>query len=349
MSNSCTSTISESDLIPFIEERVETKSAFGEMENADHVNPIFSPIKPVKCYVSKGGREKELHHINSIWSEDHRDEPERIKKVRFFEAKNRVMHIPKSAAQPPKCTLETIEEGLEIETDKVEHEDQVSSSTPLSAKPAASMAYQRTLEPIEEEEVEVEASFDGEAASDDELHDPTMMVNAKNQVPITVPVAMQPSSSRDFNTSANQFEVTLSKSRLCPSECFISGKKPMGSYLERLRKRMGGDVTNIRKLTASLRKEKKEKKMYFRSLLRTKQQHQHSAMGCSPLGVTGDSATDTEEDEAVFEATVEPLVENVIEEAKQGIGLRRKKELASTLDGRYWAVAAHPRRCRYVA
>ena len=220
MRNSKRTSIIEKGRHKFIDEGVETKAADEEMENAHHVNPIFSLIKPVKCYVSKGGREKELHHINSI--EDHRDEPERIKRVRFFEAKNRVMHIPKSAAQPPKCTLETIKEGVEFETIKVENEDQVSSSTPLSAKPAASMSYQCTLEPTEEEEVEADAIFDGEAAGDEELHDPTTIVNVENQVPINAPFR---SSSRlpTTNTYVNQSEVTLSKIRISPSQS-LSGK-----------------------------------------------------------------------------------------------------------------------------
>ena len=55
------------------------------------------------------------------------------------------------------------------------------------------------------------------------------------------------------------------------------------------------------------------------------------------MGVTGDSATDIKEDKVVFEAGVEPLVENDIEEAKKVD--RFEKELASTLDDKYWAVA----------
>ena len=99
---------------------------------------------------------------------------------------------------------------------------------------------------------------------------------------------------------------------------------------------MGGDVTNICKLTASLRKETNKKKMNVMYLLRAKQQHQHSAMGCSSLVVTGGSVTETKDEEVVFEAVVEPLVEDVIDEATKVD--RFEKDLASTLDGRYWAV-----------
>ena len=109
---------------------------------------------------------------------------------------------------------------------------------------------------------------------------------------------------------------------------------------------MGGDVTNICKLTASLRKETNEKKMNVMYLLRAKQQHQHSSTGCSSLGVTGGSTTDTKEEEVVFQAAVEHLMEDVIDGAKQID--RFEKELASTLDGEYWAVVegrmSHKRR-----
>lgn len=64
-----------------------------------------------------------------------------------------------------------------------------------------------------------------------------------------------------------------SSSGLCPSPSFLSGKKQRGSGIPTLRKSLGGDVTKIRKLTASLRKEKKSKKrMSLPALAMSKQQ-----------------------------------------------------------------------------
>jgi len=64
-----------------------------------------------------------------------------------------------------------------------------------------------------------------------------------------------------------------SSSGLCPSPSFLSGKKQRGSGIPTLRKSLGGDVTKIRKLTASLRKEKRSKKrMSLPALAMSKQQ-----------------------------------------------------------------------------
>jgi hypothetical protein len=49
-------------------------------------------------------------------------------------------------------------------------------------------------------------------------------------------------------------------SNLCPSPSFLSGKKQRGSGIPSLRKSLGGDVSKIRKLTASLRKENEDKR-----------------------------------------------------------------------------------------
>ena len=113
----------------------------------------------------------------------------------------------------------------------------------------------------EEEEVEIKAVFGGEAAGDKKLHDPTMIVNAENQVPVAASAAIQPTTGRDFNveTSANQSEVTLSKIRMYSSQSFVSGKKSGRSCLEQLRKSMVRDVTKIRKLTISFWKKNKAK------------------------------------------------------------------------------------------
>ena len=85
-----------------------------------------------------------------------------------------------------RCTFDSI----------VEHRGRVSSSTPLSTQPVASMVHQRTLETIEEEEVKIEAIFDDETAGDEDLCDPTTATNAENQDYITAPLALQPTTSR---------------------------------------------------------------------------------------------------------------------------------------------------------
>ena len=84
----------------------------------------------------------------------------------------------------------------------------------------------------------------------------------------------QTSESTPLATSNNNTASTPnSSSGLCPSPSFLSGKKQRGSGIPTLRKSLGGDVTKIRKLTASLRKEKKSKKrMSLPALAMAKQQ-----------------------------------------------------------------------------
>ena len=84
----------------------------------------------------------------------------------------------------------------------------------------------------------------------------------------------QTSESTPLAASINNTASTPnSSSGLCPSPSFLSGKKQRGSGIPTLRKSLGGDVTKIRKLTASLRKEKKSKKrMSLPALAMAKQQ-----------------------------------------------------------------------------
>ena len=83
----------------------------------------------------------------------------------------------------------------------------------------------------------------------------------------------QTSESTPLAASNNGTASTPNSSGLCPSPSFLSGKKQRGSGIPTLRKSLGGDVTKIRKLTASLRKEKKSKKrMSLPALAMSKQQ-----------------------------------------------------------------------------
>ncbi len=72
-------------------------------------------------------------------------------------------------------------------------------------------------------------------------------------------------------------------SSLCPSPSFLSGKKQSGSGIPSLRKSLGGDVSKIRKLTASLRKENEDKRRMSLSALAMTAQHTRALSDSSSL------------------------------------------------------------------
>lgn len=96
-----------------------------------------------------------------------------------------------------------------------------------------------------------------------------MMEPAKNTI-VSKPSESTPAAPASLNKSI---------SGLSPSPSFLSGKKQRGSGIPSLRKSMGGDVSKIRKLTASLRKENEDKRrMSLPALAMTaQQQHQRAS------------------------------------------------------------------------
>ena len=79
---------------------------------------------------------------------------------------------------------------------------------------------------------------------------------------------------------------------LCPSPSFISGKKSKGSGVSDVRRSLGGDVTKIRQLTASLRKNKKASRMSLPALSNLGGHGQNLAIAKvrHSVGVTGGEA-----------------------------------------------------------
>ena len=116
----------------------------------------------------------------------------------------------------------------------------------------------------------------------------------------STPLASQPTTSSNNNngtagsSNSNNGEANESITSLCPSPSFMSGKKQRGSGIPMLRKSLGGDVSKIRKLTASLRKEKKSKKrMSLPALAMSRQQQQPGGTDRLSLGVKGSVDDDT--------------------------------------------------------
>ena len=81
--------------------------------------------------------------------------------------------------------------------------------------------------------------------------------------PTTPSAVCQPTSNVD---SEPPKPTDSSINSLCPSPSFLSGKKSKGSGVSDVRRSLGGDVTKIRQLTASLRKSKKASRMSLPAL-----------------------------------------------------------------------------------
>ena len=127
-----------------------------------------------------------------------------------------------------------------------------------------------------------------------------------NQTSESTPLASHPTTASNNNngtagsSNSNNGEANESITSLCPSPSFMSGKKQRGSGIPMLRKSLGGDVSKIRKLTASLRKEKKSKKrMSLPALAMSRQQQQQQPGGTDrfSLGVKESVDSTTEPDD----------------------------------------------------
>ena len=195
---------------------------------------------------------------------------------------------------------------------------------------------------------------------------PTAEVAHKNEDSIAAEVLMDGTSSEKKMLAAvpetrGKFRVSAMSSieKLRPSPEFLSGKKPKGSSLERLRKDLKGDASKFRKQAAKMRMERKKRPritlMDLAMLKRKQQSTQERAVGKDEVA-----------EDVVFEAGAGSYLETV-EEGNERTGsetvvldsapadvasgeedalvkeARRQKrvekalkELECALDGHYW-------------
>eukprot|EP00984_Skeletonema_dohrnii_P030345 scaffold21743_cov144-Skeletonema_dohrnii-CCMP3373.AAC.11 len=91
---------------------------------------------------------------------------------------------------------------------------------------------------------------------------------------------------------ANNNIAKASPSSLCPSPSFVSGKKARASPV--ILKRMGGDMSTIHKLTASLKKENKQKRMSLPVLAAGNQLRPKMRFSMDPPGVMNETPASPE-------------------------------------------------------
>jgi hypothetical protein len=148
-------------------------------------------------------------------------------------------------------------------------------------------------------------------------------------------------------------ESTPLASTLRPSLSFLAGKKQQGiSGAAMLHKSLGGDLSEIHKLTASLRKEKKMNRMIHPPLQKIVRGDRCSTPRYSSVTSTWGSAANNEPllsgscNEAVCESTA---VNSGLAEQKKKTkapSSRMLRELESTLDGSYWMASVGNRGSR---
>jgi hypothetical protein len=143
-------------------------------------------------------------------------------------------------------------------------------------------------------------------------------------------------------------ESTPLASTLRPSLSFLAGKKQQGiSGAAMLRKSLGGDLSEIHKLTASLRKEKKMNRMIHPPLQKIVRGDRCSTPRYSSVTSTWGSVANNEPllsgscNEAVCESTAgnSGLAEQ--KKKTKAPSSRMLRELESTLDGSYWRASGN--------
>ena len=143
-----------------------------------------------------------------------------------------------------------LDDGKEVVPTAVGHRPSTSESTPSASRPA----HDDSTKGLHEGN----SSFVESTASLDDLN--YVLDDGKEVVPTAVghPLSTSestPSASRPANDGGGR----STTGSLCPSPSFLSGKKSRGSIgVAMLRKSLGGDLSEIHRLTASLRKEKKK-------------------------------------------------------------------------------------------